>query len=168
MVLHKIYLSCHDCHQGNILWLPFCSKSTQRLEIIFIWFSFNWYLYFLCTKVSEMCHSFCSNVERRDKGGGLRTAVAPALLLVLLFHGWMKMRGKAKLKLTMTKRGVYSKNLFIFAQSPCWSRLVLVAEKLREVPLSQDHLCWSQLVLVAAERRFPVFQVCLALVGLVS
>ncbi len=28
-------------------------------------------------------HSFCSDVETRDKGGGLRTAVAPALLLVL-------------------------------------------------------------------------------------
>ncbi len=44
-------------------------------------------IYFLCTKVSEMHHSFCFKAETRDKGGGgLRTAVAPALLLVRKSH----------------------------------------------------------------------------------
>ena len=38
-----------------------------------------------CAQVSQMRHSFCSDVETRDKGKGggrLLTAVAPALLLV--------------------------------------------------------------------------------------
>ena len=34
--------------------------------------------------MSEICHSFCSDAETRDEGGGggIPTAVAPALLLV--------------------------------------------------------------------------------------
>ena len=42
-----------------------------------------------CTHMAEMHHSIWSDVETRDKWGGLRTAVAPALLLVFqcIQHG---------------------------------------------------------------------------------
>ncbi len=38
------------------------------------------------TNVSKICNLFCSNAATIDKGGGLRTAVALALLLVFMFR----------------------------------------------------------------------------------